>query len=62
MLSGNASCPSMVSGRSKQPYAIGMKDGSPFGLAGLWRTGAIRTQEKVSSNELVVTDRMPAIL
>jgi putative SOS response-associated peptidase YedK len=22
--------------RGKQPYAIAMKDGSPFGLAGLW--------------------------
>jgi putative SOS response-associated peptidase YedK len=22
--------------RAKQPYAIAMKDGSPFGLAGLW--------------------------
>ena len=57
----------------KQPYAIAMKDGSPFGLAGLWenwndpntgewtRTFAIIT---VSSNELVgqIHDRMPAIL
>jgi putative SOS response-associated peptidase YedK len=22
--------------RAKQPYAIAMKDGSPFGIAGLW--------------------------
>jgi putative SOS response-associated peptidase YedK len=57
----------------KQPYAIGMQDGSPFGLAGLWenwknpstggweRTFAIIT---VPSNELVsqIHDRMPAIL
>ncbi|MGI8852704.1 MAG: SOS response-associated peptidase [Methyloceanibacter sp.] len=57
----------------KQPYAIAMKDGSPFGLAGLWenwrnpntgeweRTFAIIT---VPSNELVgeVHNRMPAIL
>jgi putative SOS response-associated peptidase YedK len=57
----------------KQPYAIGMKDGSPFGLAGLWenwrdpntgeweRTFAVIT---VPSNELVgrIHDRMPAIL
>ncbi len=47
---------------AKQPYAIAMKDGSPFGLAGLWenwknpntgkweRTFAIIT---VPSNELV---------
>jgi putative SOS response-associated peptidase YedK len=59
--------------RAKQPYAIAMKDGSPFGLAGLWenwknlktgeweRTFAIIT---VPSNELVaqIHDRMPAIL
>jgi len=59
--------------RAKQPYAIAMKDGSPFGLAGLWenwrnpitgeweRTFAIIT---VPSNALVaqIHDRMPAIL
>jgi putative SOS response-associated peptidase YedK len=22
--------------RAKQPYAIAMKDGSPFGIAGIW--------------------------
>jgi putative SOS response-associated peptidase YedK len=57
----------------KQSYAIAMKDGSPFGLAGLWenwcdpntgeweRTFAIIT---VPSNELVaqIHNRMPAIL
>jgi putative SOS response-associated peptidase YedK len=59
--------------RAKQPYAIAMKDSSPFGLAGLWenwrnpstgeweRTFAIIT---VPSNKLVgqIHDRMPAIL
>ena len=59
--------------RAKQPYAIAMKDGSPFGLAGLWenwknpntgeweRTFAIIT---VPSNELLakIHNRMPAIL
>ena len=59
--------------RAKQPYAIAMKDGSPFGLAGLWenwrnvytgeweRTFAVIT---VPSNELAgqIHDRMPAIL
>jgi putative SOS response-associated peptidase YedK len=59
--------------RAKQPYAIAMKAGSPFGLAGIWenwrnpktgeweRTFAIIT---VPSNELVaqIHDRMPAIL
>ncbi|MGB6441262.1 MAG: SOS response-associated peptidase [Methyloceanibacter sp.] len=63
----------MKGARSKQPYAIAMRDGSPFGLAGLWenwrnpntgkweRTFAIIT---VPSNELVgqIHDRMPAIL
>lgn len=57
----------------RQPYAIAMKDGSPFGLAGLWdnwkdpasgewvRTFTIIT---VPANDLVasVHDRMPAIL
>lgn len=57
----------------KQPYAIGMKDGSPFGLAGLWenwkdpvtgewlRTFCVIT---VPANELVASihDRMPVIL
>jgi putative SOS response-associated peptidase YedK len=59
--------------RAKQPYAVAMKDGSPFGLAGLWenwrnpttgeweRTFVIIT---VPSNELVgqIHNRMPAIL
>jgi putative SOS response-associated peptidase YedK len=59
--------------RAKQPYAIAMKDGSSFGLAGLWenwrnpktgeweRTFAIIT---VPSNILVgqIHKRMPAIL
>ena len=59
--------------RAKQPYAIAMKNGAPFGLAGLWenwrnpntgqweRSFAIIT---VPSNELVaqIHDRMPAIL
>jgi putative SOS response-associated peptidase YedK len=59
--------------RAKQPYAIAMKDGSPFGLAGLWenwknpntgeweRTFAIIT---VPSNQLLakIHNRMPAIL
>jgi len=56
--------------RAKQPYAIAMKDGSPFGLAGIWenwkeptsgewiRTFAIITTD---SNELVA-DIHPVIL
>src|SRR5256885_6906863 len=57
----------------KQPYAIAMKDGSPFGIAGIWenwkepasgewiRTIAVITTD---ANEMVadIHDRMPLIL
>ena len=57
----------------KQPFAVGMKDGSPFGLAGIWenwrhpepgehiRTFCILT---CPANDLIATihDRMPVIL
>jgi putative SOS response-associated peptidase YedK len=57
----------------KQPYAIAMKDGSPFGLAGLWENWRdpntdewerIFTVITVPSNDLVgqIHNRMPAIL
>ena len=56
-----------------QPYAIAMKDGAPFGIAGIWenwkepasgewiRTFAIITTD---ANQLVaeIHDRMPVIL
>jgi putative SOS response-associated peptidase YedK len=56
--------------RAKQPYAIAMKDGAPFGIAGLWenwkepasgewiRTFAVITTD---ANEVVadIHDRMP---
>ena len=59
--------------KAKQPYAIAMKDGTAFGLAGIWenwkepasgewlRTFAIITTD---ANELVanIHDRMPVIL
>jgi SOS response associated peptidase (SRAP) len=59
--------------RAKQPYAIAMKDGRPFGIGGLWenwkdptsgewmRTFAIITTD---ANKLVaeIHDRMPLIL
>jgi putative SOS response-associated peptidase YedK len=59
--------------KAKQPYAIAMKDGAPFALAGIWenwkepasgewtRTFAIITTD---ANELVaeIHDRMPVIL
>jgi putative SOS response-associated peptidase YedK len=59
--------------KPKQPYAIGMKSGEPFALAGIWenwqrpstgewiRTFAILT---TNANELVgpIHDRMPVII
>jgi len=59
--------------KAKQPFAIAMKDGSPFGMGGIWenwknpnsgewiRTFAILTTD---ANELVASihDRMPLIL
>jgi putative SOS response-associated peptidase YedK len=59
--------------KAKQPYAIAMKDGAPFGIAGIWenwkdpasgewiRTFAIITTD---ANTLVadIHDRMPVIL
>jgi putative SOS response-associated peptidase YedK len=59
--------------RAKQPYAIAMRDGAPFGIAGIWenwkepasgewiRTFAIITTD---ANELVadIHDRMPVVL
>ena len=59
--------------KAKQPYAIAMKDGAPFGIAGIWenwkepasgewiRTFAIITAD---ANELVaeIHNRMPLIL
>jgi putative SOS response-associated peptidase YedK len=59
--------------RAKQPYAIAMKDGSPFGIAGIWenwkdpasgewiKTFAVITTD---ANELVaeIHDRMPVII
>jgi SOS response associated peptidase (SRAP) len=59
--------------RAKRPYAIAMKDGTPFGIAGLWenwkepmsgewlRTFVVITTD---ANELVaqIHNRMPVIL
>jgi SOS response associated peptidase (SRAP) len=58
---------------AKQPYAIAMKDGAPFGIAGLWENwkepasgDSIRTFAVITTdaNELVadIHDRMPVIL
>jgi putative SOS response-associated peptidase YedK len=76
MHSDGASCRSMAfsSGALSEapPYAIAMKDGAPFGLAGLWENWKPNTGEwertfaiiTVPSNELVgqIHHRMPAIL
>ena len=62
-----------ATGQGRQPYAIAMKDGSPFGIAALWenwrdpamqdwlRTFVVLT---TASNDLVarIHDRMPVIL
>jgi putative SOS response-associated peptidase YedK len=59
--------------KAKQPYAIAMKDRSPFGIGGLWENwkdptsgGWIRTFAIITTaaNELVaeIHDRMPLIL
>ena len=57
----------------KQPYPIGMKDGAPFGLTGLWENWRDPAADEwvrrftiitVPSNEMIarIHDRMPAIL
>lgn len=55
----------------KQPYWIGLRDGAPFGMAGLWESwrgpdGIVESCAVLttSANELVSTvhDRMPVIL
>jgi putative SOS response-associated peptidase YedK len=62
-----------IKGQAKQPYAIAMKDGRPFGIGGIWenwkepssgewiRTFAVITTD---ANELVaeIHNRMPLIL
>ena len=59
--------------RAKQPYAIAMKDGKPFGIGGLWENWKgppsgqwIRTFVVITTdaNELVaqIHNRMPLIL
>jgi putative SOS response-associated peptidase YedK len=59
-------------GGAKQPYAIAMTDGSPFGIAGLWENWKSPSGEwvrtfcviTVPANALLqqIHDRMPAIL
>jgi hypothetical protein len=43
--------------KAKQPYAIGMKDGSPFGLGGLWENWKDpATGEWVRTFAIITTD------
>ena len=62
-----------IKGQAKQPYAIAMKDGKPFGIGGLWENWKdltsgewIRTFVVITTdaNELVaeIHDRLPLIL
>jgi putative SOS response-associated peptidase YedK len=54
--------------KAKQPYAIAMKDGSPFGIGGLWENWKDPTSSEWRTfaiiNKLVaeIHDRMPLIL
>lgn len=61
-----------IKGKPKQPYAIAMRDGSPFGIGGLWENWKdpasgewIRTFVVITTgaNELVaqIHDRMPLL-
>ena len=62
-----------IDAKTKQPYAIGLRDGSLFTFAGLWETWKDKTNDQVletytvlttDPNELVepIHDRMPVIL
>jgi putative SOS response-associated peptidase YedK len=62
-----------IKGKAKQPYAIAMRDGYPFGIGGLWENWKdptsgewIRTFAIIptDANELVaeIHDRMPLII
>jgi putative SOS response-associated peptidase YedK len=43
--------------RAKQPYAIGLKDGSPFGLGGLWENWKDpATGEWIRTFAIITTD------
>jgi putative SOS response-associated peptidase YedK len=60
-------------GTAKQPYAIGMKNGAPFGIAGIWESWRQPTTGELlrtfcvittKANELLaeIHDRMPVVL
>lgn len=76
MPNGAASCRSwkaIKGAKAKQPFAIGMADDSPFGLAGIWENWKHPATEEwlrtfciitTTANELVglIHDRMPVII
>jgi SOS response associated peptidase (SRAP) len=46
-----------IKGRAKQPYAIAMKDGSPFGLAGIWENWQEPTSDDwIRTFAIITTD------
>jgi putative SOS response-associated peptidase YedK len=62
-----------IDAKLKQPFAIGMKDGSPYAFAGLWeRWGDPKTKEPLETFTVITTDpnelvepmhnRMPVII
>ena len=62
-----------IDAKTKQPYAIGLRDGSLFAFAGLWETWKDKTKDQVLETYTVLTtdpnelmepihDRMPVIL
>jgi putative SOS response-associated peptidase YedK len=48
--------------RAKQPYAIAMKDASPFGLAGIWENWRNPNTGEWERTFAKIHNRMPAIL
>lgn len=62
-----------INAKTKQPYAIGLRDGSVFAFAGLWETWKDKTKDQVLETYTVLTtdpnelmepihNRMPVIL
>jgi putative SOS response-associated peptidase YedK len=59
--------------KAKQPYAIAMKDGAPFGIGGIWENWRdLATEERIRTFAVITTnanalvaeihDRMPLII
>jgi len=47
-----------IDAKTKQPFAIGMKDGSPYAFAGLWdRWRDPSTKEPLETLTVITTDR-----